>query len=344
MSEDQVTEAALDERGPARPLWDRPGFWAVASVSTIVILLMLRFLEPERSVLEPQTEWEREQEEWEREQERILAGFEKFEEEIERAHERLQADMAGAHRRGIDRLVTENGGVELVRIPGGSFLMGSPEEEEGRWSNEVSVRRVTVPEFFIGRHEVTVEQYGRFLAANSWASPPRLWEEQQAHPRRPVVFVDWQQAKAYCHWVGGRLPTEAEWERACRAGTTTRFWSGEAESDLARVGWYQESSGGHPHDVGELPANALGLHDVHGNVAEWCTAGERLEPNRSGTKASVLRGGSWNSVERRCRSASRVPANMLAGQEPWFGFRACGGTVPGLQVARQDGEKAGEGE
>ncbi|MEM7249209.1 MAG: formylglycine-generating enzyme family protein [Acidobacteriota bacterium] len=343
MSENEVAGGRLDEPSaetpeahePARLPWDRPGFWAVTSVSTVLILLVLRFLEPEWLVPDPQAEWERRQEE-------LRVGYEALQEQSARARERLQADMAEAHRRGIDRLVTENGGIELVRVPGGSFIMGSPEDEEGRWGSDNSVHRVTVPEFFIGSHEVTVEQYGRFLAANPWASPPGLWEEQQAHPRRPVVFVGWKRAKTYCKWVGGRLPTEAEWERACRAETTTRFWSGDEVSDLARVGWYQENSSERAHDVGELPANAFGLHDVHGNVSEWCNAGEQVERSHWSEKFSVLRGGSWTSSVSRCRSAARSSGRRLDGREPWFGFRACGGTVPGLEDSKPDEGQAGE--
>jgi formylglycine-generating enzyme required for sulfatase activity len=86
----------------------------------------------------------------------------------------------------------------------------------------------------------------------------------------PVYNVSWYAAVMFSEWVGARLPLEPEWEYACRAGTKTKFWSGDADEDLARVGWIDRNSGGHPHPVAQKPENAWGLHDMHGNVWEWC--------------------------------------------------------------------------
>ncbi|MBK9648732.1 MAG: formylglycine-generating enzyme family protein, partial [Deltaproteobacteria bacterium] len=82
--------------------------------------------------------------------------------------------------------------------------------------------------------------------------------------------MSWFASVMFAEWVGARLPLEPEWEYACRAGTKTRFWSGDTDEDLARVGWIGQNSDGHPHPVAQKPKNAWGLHDVHGNVWEWC--------------------------------------------------------------------------
>ncbi|MCK6525661.1 formylglycine-generating enzyme family protein, partial [Myxococcota bacterium] len=91
-----------------------------------------------------------------------------------------------------------------------------------------------------------------------------------AQDELPVYNVSWFASVMFAEWVGARLPSELEWEYACRAGTTTRFWSGDTDDDLERIGWINRNSGKHPHLVAQKPKNAWGLHDVHGNVSEWC--------------------------------------------------------------------------
>ena len=119
-----------------------------------------------------------------------------------------------------------------------------------------------MPDFYLGRHPVTNEEWGRYLKANPNVKPPKYWSDRQYNQAaQPVVGVSWDDAQAYCQWAGLRLPSEAEWEYACRAGTTTAYWSGDARKDLARVGWYAENSGGRLHAVGEKPPNPFGLHD-----------------------------------------------------------------------------------
>jgi formylglycine-generating enzyme required for sulfatase activity len=162
------------------------------------------------------------------------------------------------------------GGYELVRIPGGEFLMGSPDWEDGRYGWEGPQHTVLMPDFYMGRYPVTNEEYGGFLAENSDVPEPRYWADRQYNqPHQPVVGVCWKDAQQYANWAGLQLPSEAQWEFACRSGTETRFYSGDAEEDLSRVGWYTENSGDKPRPVGEKEPNTFGLYDIHGNVLEW---------------------------------------------------------------------------
>jgi len=211
--------------------------------------------------------------------------------------------------------VTERGGVELVRIPAGSFLMGSADDEAERYDDEGPIREVAVSAFLLGRTPVTNAQYGSYMESNPGLRAPMYWSHRQYNqPNQPVVGVSWHEAVAFSEWTGGRLPTEAEWEYACRAGTTTRYWSGDAEEDLARVGWFDANSEGLLHAVGEKPPNPWGLHDMHGNVWEWCQDrwqdhyddGFQQDPTgpRSGG-CRVFRGGGFRGSADVCRSAYR---------------------------------------
>lgn len=142
-------------------------------------------------------------------------------------------------------------GLTLVSIPVGEFTRG-----EGSEAHRVLLTRP----YALGVAPVTVGEYRRF-------------DPQHRCPggeRRPVSAVSWWRARLFAAWLGCRLPSEAEWENGCRGGNTTRYWSGDDEAALDRVGWYADNSGGAAHPVGEKPANAYGLRDVHGNVWEWC--------------------------------------------------------------------------
>ncbi len=204
-------------------------------------------------------------------------------------------------------------------IPEGTFQMGSPEDEAGRydWEDPQHEVEVTAP-FAMTAVTVTHGLYERFDPEHRSA---RGKGEGDDHP---ATNVTWYEAAAFASWLGVRLPTEVEWEYACRAGTTTRFWSGDDASDLAAVGWYLGNSDRHAHPVGELPANPWGLHDVHGNVWEWCAdewdaeryaAQARETPYRHHPTAPlpssatgvrrVVRGGTFGDVPRLARSAYR---------------------------------------
>lgn len=164
--------------------------------------------------------------------------------------------------------VTENGGVELVRVPEGTFLMGSPDTEVGRGQYEGPQHEVTLPGFEIGRYAVTNEEYKRFLAANSDGAKPSYWDLRSPPARQPVHGVTREVAKAFAQWAGCRLASEAEWEYAARAGTKEPFLAGASEEDLDRFAWYHKNSEVRTHSVGEKEPNAWGLYDVLGNVQE----------------------------------------------------------------------------
>ncbi|MDL1958219.1 MAG: SUMF1/EgtB/PvdO family nonheme iron enzyme [Deltaproteobacteria bacterium] len=217
----------------------------------------------------------------------------------------------------LDVIRAEHGGYELIRIPGGVFMMGSPESEEGRIDWEGPLHRVMVPDFYMGRHPVTNEEYGLFLKDNPDVPEPEYWADRQYNqPRQPVVGVIWDDAKKYAKWAGLRRPTEAEWEYACRANTQTRYYPGDKEEDLDRAGWYNKNSGNQLHPVGEKEPNSFGLYDMHGNVWEWVeddwhdnynggpNDGRAWSDSPRGSHR-VIRGGSWGFDAPYCRSAIR---------------------------------------
>ncbi|HEX9187752.1 MAG TPA: SUMF1/EgtB/PvdO family nonheme iron enzyme [Vicinamibacteria bacterium] len=197
-------------------------------------------------------------------------------------------------------------GMRMVLVPAGSFVMGSPPAAPLRQEEETT-RRVTLTRAFrISATEVTQKQWLALMPQNR--SP-------QQGDDLPVTSVSWTEAQEFCRMLsrkeGGpyRLPTEAEWEYACRAG------GGAVEADLAGVGWYADNSGEATHAVGGKKANAWGLHDLLGNVAEWThdaygpypRVAEEVDPKGPGTgKARVVRGGSWRSFAPALRCAART--------------------------------------
>jgi formylglycine-generating enzyme required for sulfatase activity len=230
----------------------------------------------------------------------------------------------------MDVLFNPPDNYELVEIPAGHFMMGSPEDEKDRDYSEGPQHEVYVSAFFMGRYPVTNAQYELFLKKNPKVPKPEYWADSQFNkPNQPVVGVSWEDAQTYAGWAGLRLPTEAEWEYACRAGTTSRFFSGDTEKDLAAVGWYDGNSKGRLQTVGERTPNGFGLYDMHGNVREWVEddwhdtykgapddgvawIGDPRATHR------VIRGGSWRYVARRCRSAAReyrspINRNLIIG-------------------------------
>lgn len=231
-------------------------------------------------------------------------------------------------------MVDEKTGIEFVAIPAGTFLMGSRNDDGER--EEHPQHRVTVSAFELGKYAVTNEQYRHFLDESPNLSKPPGSSGSSLGPRQPVVNVTWEDAQAFAHWAGFRLPTEAEREYAARAGTQTRYFSGDDEADLARVGWFLGNSEAHSHDVGEKAGNGLGLYDMHGNVWEWCSdwyaaydgkaAVDPTGPEKG--NARVVRGGSWGDAAQYARSASRY-GDPAAYHSDTVGFRLARGPRSG---------------
>ena len=223
--------------------------------------------------------------------------------------------------------VTSKSGVEMIYLPGGEFNMGSSQTNP----DEAPVHKVKVSGFIIDKFEVTQEMLAKAQLPN-----PSHWNE---NPKKPVERVRWQDARQYCNerslleglkpcydektWQcdfsanGYRLPTEAEWEYAARAGTEGPFDFGQADK-LRQFSWFDENANAQTHVVGQKKANRWGLHDMYGNVSEWCedvygasyykkSAGaDPTGPANPGKDVQrVMRGGSWKASADMCRATFR---------------------------------------
>jgi len=207
--------------------------------------------------------------------------------------------------------------IEWVSITAGTFTMGSPESEANRKDNEVQ-HKVNLDAFKMSKYEITFDQYDVFCEATGREKPN---DAGWGRGNRPVINVSWEDASAFAAWVGGRLPTEAEWEYACRAGSMSHFNTGIC-LDTAQgnydanypMEWCKHAENrGKTMPVGSYSPNAWGLYDMHGNVWEWCldwyseytkiTQTNPVGP-ASGTHR-VGRGGSWYNIAQFCRSAYR---------------------------------------
>jgi formylglycine-generating enzyme required for sulfatase activity len=218
---------------------------------------------------------------------------------------------------------------QMVPIPAGTFMIGAPEGEKGSSTGERPQHQVRLSAFETGKYPVTFEEFDAFCEATGYfrenAGADRPADGGWGRGKRPVINVNWHDAKAYITWLnswsggGCRLPSEAEWEYACRAGTTTRWSFGDDEGQLGEYAWFAGTSGKSKqmtHPVGEKRANAFGLHDMHGNVWEWCE--DRWHETYEGapqdgsawiaggdTSRRVLRGGDWYNDPVGLRSANR---------------------------------------
>ena len=216
--------------------------------------------------------------------------------------------------------------IEWVNIPAGTFTMGSPANEPERYDDEIQ-HQVTLKAFKMSKYVVTFAQYDAFCEATGREKPS---DSGWGRGNRPVINVSWHDAVDFCMWVGGgcRLPTEAEWEYACRADTNTPFYTGynitTSQANYNGNNPYNNNAKGEYRQrtvaVGSFSPNPWGLYEMHGNVWEWCndwfgTYSSSAQTNPQGATSGtskVHRGGSWNNIARYCRSAIRyyhTPSN-----------------------------------
>jgi formylglycine-generating enzyme required for sulfatase activity len=293
--------------------------------------------------------------------------------------------------------VTNSIGLKLIRISSGTFMMGSPESEDGRSSDEHQHQITLTTDFYMGVTQVTQSQFERLMgnvsgvwhiAVNNEVSPPLKWEQIQQYIQsgqltaqtmvtrsglgqwvpagqipelsgcldlpsqnggsdRPAA-VSWYEAVEFCGRLSElpeekkasrvyRLPTEAEWEYACRAGSKTAFNFGRNSKSLDKFAWFDLSLE-EPNPVGQLLPNAWGLHDMHGNVWEWCSDWYGPYPNNAEVdpigpengSERVIRGGSFQSIAKACRSACRAKDVPSMRDYSDYGFRValCSSEIP----------------
>jgi formylglycine-generating enzyme required for sulfatase activity len=268
--------------------------------------------------------------------------------------------------------------MHFCKVPKGKFMMGSPKEEKGRDTDEDQREVEITKDYWLGKTEVTRGQFAAFVAemdyeteaekgdgAYGWDDAKKNWKKDKSYcwknpgfaqtDEHPVVCVSWNDASAFCKWMAEksgkpvRLPTEAEWERACRGGTSTRYHFGDDEEDLARYAnvadasfrkattltWGIKADDGHAFTapVASFTKNQYGLHDMHGNAWEWCLdysgpykdITDNKDPIGSKKEGEderrVLRGGSWGNNPVSARAAQRS-RNAPANRYDTIGFRA----------------------
>jgi formylglycine-generating enzyme required for sulfatase activity len=225
------------------------------------------------------------------------------------------------------KTITNSIGMKLVVIPKGSFTMGSPIEEE--WAdNDEEQHQVTITkDYYLGVTEVTQGQYEKVMGTNPSYFQKRVIRKSDSS-MYPIDNVSWKDAVEFCKKLSElpeekkagrvyRLPTEAEWEYACRAGSKTAYNFGESAMSLVDYAWFKENSNYQTHPVGEKKANAWGLYDMHGNVGEWCSDWYGNYPKAavsdpSGPKVGSIRvdrGGGCFTVAGGCRSAERLESD-----------------------------------
>lgn len=242
--------------------------------------------------------------------------------------------------------------IEMVPIPGGSFVMGSPDSEPGRDASEGPQHKVKVSPFWMGKYEITWDQYeiwGENIdiqrraifgteaseldkVADSVTRPTPPYTDMSfgmGKRTNPAICMTQHAARTYCKWLSAktgvyyRLPTGAEWEYACRAGTKTAYFFGDDPAMLDEYAWHKGNSEEAYHKVGQKKPNPWGLYDIHGNVSEWVL--DQFDPEIYAARSDgisnplaipsklyprVVRGGGWKDEPSLLRSAARIPSSL----------------------------------
>jgi formylglycine-generating enzyme required for sulfatase activity/serine/threonine protein kinase len=268
---------------------------------------------------------------------------------------------AWANHLGVPVEYTNSLGMRFRLIPPGTFTMGSSKEEidrclklnaeiykgdDEKWhrdriNSEGPAHEVEITQpFYLGATHVTVGQYRQFVDKQKYRVEDRRWEKPgwEQTDDHPAVFTAWKEADDFCKWLGTkegqhyRLPTEAEWEYSCRAGTTTRYWFGDNQDDVVTYDWIKPNAKGKTQPVKQFGANPFGLYDMHGNAAQWCQdlhdegfykKSPRKDPLADGD-GRLIRGGTWDHLALYARSAFRNSASLDPNQQRGAvsGFRA----------------------
>lgn len=257
-----------------------------------------------------------------------------------------EAKTAAEMKPYVEKISDTDAAFEMVPIPGGKFRMGSPNTEAKRGDDEGPVHEVEIAPFWMGKYEVTWDEYEIFMfqldiarrkldgrepsavdkLADACSKPTKPYTDMtfgMGKERHPVICMTQYAMARYCEWLSAktgryyRLPTEAEWEYACRAGTTTAYHFGDDPSKLGEYAWYYDNGDEKYHEVGKKKPNPWGLYDMHGNVAEFCLDQYDAEFYKGSpaknpisvpkkTEPCTARGGSWNDDPETLRSAARV--------------------------------------
>jgi formylglycine-generating enzyme required for sulfatase activity len=256
---------------------------------------------------------------------------------VENLHQKIAATEPGKFAAYKTALPGTDVSFEMLPIPAGEFLMGTPESERGRKKDEGPQHKVRIEAFWMGKYEVTWDEYRLFMFAQK-AGETALKDElvdAVSRPTRPYVEMSFgmgingypaismtqHAANKYAEWLSARtgkfyrLPTEAEWEYACRAGTSTAYSFGDDETEAARYAWYADNSNGKYQKVGAKKPNPWGLYDMHGNVAEWTldqyapeyNKSDAIEPWAISTRPypQSVRGGAWTDGVAALRCGAR---------------------------------------
>ncbi len=336
------------------PWWKRPGVMAVAAGASLALILTVVIIKV--SVKTPGGETNVEV---------VIKPSDTRKEQPSKESAKQSPPESGGSDKPLAQsessYVSKATGMKFVRIPAGKFLMGSPKDEWGRSGDEDQHEVEITRPFGLGVDAVTRGQFRRFVEdeaykteaekhGNCWGwdagqnkctqDPKYTWRDPgyEQDDDHPVVEVSWNDAKEFCAWLSKkdgrtyRLPTEAEWEYACRAGTKTDYYSGDGEAALKKVGWYSGNSGNETHPVGLLKKNAWGLYDMHGNVWQWCEdyygpyqgleSRDPVHTRQDGEYHRVVRGGCFCDSPQGCLAAHRH--KFPPGQGDWLvGFRLC---------------------